>query len=59
MPVYFKRQAQVEALLFNKASTKILVKYSNYSNMFLVENTAKFSKNIKINKYTIKLGKDK
>ena len=40
MSIYFKKQAHVVALLFDKASTEILAKYSNYSNVFLTENAA-------------------
>ena len=34
MPVHFEKQAQVGALLFNKAFTKVLVEYSDYNNVF-------------------------
>ena len=37
MPVHSKKQAQVGALLFNEASTKVLAEYSNYSNVFSAE----------------------
>ena len=33
-------KAQIKTLLFNEISTKILVKYSNYNNFFLIENAA-------------------
>ena len=59
MPVHSKRQAQVGALLFDKASTKVLVEHFNNSNVFLVENIAKLTKNSRINEYTIKLEKGK
>ena len=67
MPIYFKRQAQIEvqnttqirALLSNKAFTKVLVKYSNYSNIFSMKNVAKLLENIRVNKYTIKLEESK
>ena len=67
MPVHFKKQAQIKtqsgvqvrALLFDKALTKILAEYSNYSNIFLVKNIAEFLENTKINKYAIKLEEDK
>ena len=35
------------------------MEYSNYSNVFLVENIVKLLENNKMNKYTIKLEKDK
>ena len=57
--VYFKKQAQVGALLFNKISTEISVKYSNYSNIFSTENTAELSKNTGIDNHAIKLEKNK
>ena len=67
MPVYFKKQAQIEissksqvrTLLFDKAVIKILAEYSNYSNIFSIENIAKLLKNTGINEYTIKLKKNK
>ena len=46
-------------LLFNKAFTKVLAKYFNYCNVFLIKNIAKLSKYIKINNYIIKLKEDK
>ena len=59
MPVHSKKQAQVRALLFEKASIKILAKYSDHSNIFSVENAIKLPENIRINKHTIKLEEDK
>ena len=59
MLMHSKRQAQVKALLFNKAFTEVLTKYSNYNNVFLVENTAELSENTGINEYAIKLEKGK
>ena len=50
---------QVGALLFNEALTKILAEYSNYSNVFLAENTAELPENTGINKHAIKLKKGK
>ena len=35
------------------------MEYSNYSNIFSAENIAELSENTRINKYTIKLEKDK
>ena len=59
MLVYFKKQAQVGALLFNKVLIKVLGKYSDYSNIFSAKNAVKFLENIKINKYIIELEEDK
>ena len=59
MPVHSKKQAQVGALLFNKASTKVLVEYSNYSNIFSAENVAELSKYTGINDHVIKLEEGK
>ena len=59
MLMYSKKQAQVGALLFVKALTKVLAKYSNYSNIFLVENAVELPENTGINKHIIKLKKDK
>ena len=55
MLVYFEKQSQIKDLLFNKAFIEISVKYSNYNNVFLIENVAKLPKNTKINKHIIKL----
>ena len=65
--MYFKKltqiktqsKAQVEALLFDKAFTEVLAEYFNYSNVFLVKNTAELSENTGINEHAIKLKKDK
>ena len=59
MLVYSKMQAWVRALLFDKASTAVLVEYSDYSNVFSAENAAKLLENIEINEHTIKLEKGK
>ena len=59
MPVYSKKQAQVGVLLFNKVFTEVLAKYSNYNNVFSVENATEFLENTGMNKYIIKLEKDK
>ena len=59
MPVDSKKQAQVRALLFDKASTKILAEYSAYSNVFSAENAAKLSENTGINKHVIQQEKSK
>ena len=59
MPVHFEKQAQVGALLFDKVFAEVLVEYLNYSNVFSAENAAELSENTRMNKYTIKLKKDK
>ena len=59
MPVYFEKRAQIRALLFNKAPTEVSVEYSDYNDVFSVENISKLPKNTKINKHAIKLEKDK
>ena len=59
MPVHFKRQAQVETLLFNKAPTEVPAKYSDYSDVFSAENAAELPENIGINEHAIKLEEDK
>ena len=57
--MYFKKQAQInnqiKVLFFNKASTEVLAKYSNYSNIFSIEYPAELPDNTRINKHTIKL----
>ena len=59
MPVHSGRQAQVGALLFDKAFTQLLAEYSNYSNIFSTENTAELLENTKMNEHVIKLEEGK
>ena len=59
MPVHSKKQAQVGALLFDKAPTKVLIEYFDYSDIFSIENTAELPEYTGINNYTIKLEEDK
>ena len=59
MPVYFKKQDQVRVLLFDKALTKILAEYSDYSNVFSAKNAAKLPENTGINKHATKLEENK
>ena len=47
------------AQLFDEAFIKVLVEYSDYSNIILVKNTPKLSKNTRINEYTINLEENK
>ena len=55
MPVHSKRQAQIGALLFDEASTKVPAEYSNYNNVFLAENIVELPENTKINEHAIEL----
>ena len=57
MPVYAEKQAQVWALIFNKAPIKIMVEYSNYNKVFSTENAAELPENTGINKHAIELEK--
>ena len=57
--MYFKKQAQIGALLFDKALIEVPAEYSNYSNVFLVENAAKLLENTGMNEHIIKLEEDK
>ena len=50
---------KVKTIFFDQIFTIILSKYSNYSNVFLVKNTVKFSKYINMNNNTIKIKKSK
>ena len=65
MPVCLRKQAQTEAkaqvgvLIVDEAPTTVPVKYSDYSNIFLVENAAELPENSKINEHAIKLKKGK
>ena len=54
-----KNKAQIRALLFDKAPTEVLTKYSDYSNIFSVENVAKLPENTGINEHAIKPKEDK
>ena len=57
--MHSKRQAHVRDLLFDKASTAVLTEYSDYSNLFSMENAAKLPENTGINKHAIKLEEGK
>ena len=63
MPVHSERQvqikAQVEALLFNKASTEVPVEYSDYSNVFSAKHAAELPEKTGINEHAIKLEEGK
>ena len=51
--------AQIRTLLFDKALTEVSAEYSNYSNIFLAENTIKLLENTGINEHTIKVEEGK
>ena len=59
MLVYAEKQAQVGALIFNKAPTKVLAEYSDYNNVFSAENAAELSENTGMNEHAIKLEEGK
>ena len=63
IPVHFKKQAQIKAqvgaLLFNKAFTKIPAEYSDYSNVFSAEYAVELPENTGMNEYAIKLEEGK
>ena len=59
MLVYSKKQAQVRVLLFDEAFPEVPAEYSNYSNVFSAESVTELLENIGMNKYAIKLEKDK
>ena len=59
MPVHSERQAQVGALLFDEAPTEVPAEYSDYSDVFSVENAAELRENTGINKHAIKLEEGK
>ena len=59
MLVHSKRQAQVGALLFDKAPTKVLAEYSDYSDVFSAENAGELPENTRINEHAIELEEGK
>ena len=59
MPVHFKKQAQVRALLFDKAPTEVPAECSDYNNVFWAENVVELLENTGMNEYTIKLKEGK
>ena len=52
-------KAQVGALLFDKAPTKVPAEYSDYNNIFLAENTVVPPKNTGMNEHAIELEEGK
>ena len=59
MPVHFEKQAQVGALLFDEAPTKIPAEYSDYSDVFSAENVAELPENTGMNEHAIELEEGK
>ena len=59
MPVHFERQAQIRALLFDEAPTKIPTEYSDNGNVFSAENATELPENTGMNKHAIKLEEGK
>ena len=59
MPIHSKKQVQVRALLFDKASTEVSAEYSDYNNVFSAENAAELPENTGMNKHAIKLEEGK
>ena len=59
MPVHVEKQAQVWALIFNEASSEVLMEYSDYSNVFSAENAAKLPEHTRMNEHAIELKKSK
>ena len=59
MPVHSERQAQVGALLFDKAPTEVPAEYSDYSNLFSAENAVELPENTGMNEHAIELEKSK
>ena len=55
MPVHSKKQAQVGALLFDEAPTKVPAEYSDYSDVFSAENAAELPENTGMNEHAIEL----
>ena len=52
-------RAQVKALLFDKDSAEVLAEYSDYSDVYSVENVAKLPENTRINEHAIELEEGK
>ena len=53
MPIHLAQKTQIALLVAKKV--KILIKYSNFLNVFLEEKTLILPKTTKINQYAIKL----
>ena len=59
MPVHSERQAQVGALLFDEAPTKVPAEYSDYNNVFSAENAVELPENTGMNEHAIELEEGK
>ena len=59
MPMHSKRQAHVGVLLFDKTPTEVSAKYSDYSNVFSVENKAELLEHTEMNDHAIELEESK
>ena len=59
MPMHSKKQAQVGALLFDKAPTEVPAEKSDYSDVFSVENAAELPEKTGMNEHVIKLEEGK
>ena len=63
--MYLERQAQIKmesevgALIFDETITVVRKKYFYYSNIFSIENAAKFLEHTKINDHAVKLEENK
>ena len=62
MPLYkndnlSSQKAQISALIQDKVSTKVLLKYANYADVFSFNLAMEFLENIGINMHVIKLQK--
>ena len=57
--VHSERQAQVGALLFDKAPTKVPAEHSDYSDVFSAENAAELPENTGMNEHVIELEESK
>ena len=59
MPIHAERQAQVGVLIFDETPIEVPAEYSDYSDVFLMENAAELPENTGMNEYTIELKKGK
>ena len=55
--MHLEKQAQIRTLLYDKTPTFVPIKYSNYNNIFSIENIVELLKHNKINDHAIKLNK--
>ena len=54
-----KAEVEIKALIFDETPIVVLVKYSNYSNVFSEENVVELLENTRINEHAIKLEEGK